>query len=242
LVASLITTMSMSVFGDPIKDTIEVLYNNIKIVVDGQAVVFQPDSNGNTIEPFIYNGTTYLPARAVAEALDKSVDWDGKTSTVYIGKRPGDDSPDKYLSQLDYFNQQKRTSESITAIDKEVDNDSAGNFYQDGLNFNARTWKTSYRIDSWMYNEYLVNQEYKTLTGTFSLHNLSRTSIEQATLKVYGDDELIYTSPIMTAGEVPIDVNVDVEGVIKLKVMVDVKTIDGWVSPIYIFGNAGLHK
>lgn len=242
LLAVLVLTMSVSVFGDSVKENIEVLYNNIKLVVDGQPITFAPDSSGNAIEPFIYNGTTYLPARAVAEALDKSVDWDGKTSTVYIGKKPGDNSPDKYLSELEYFNQQSRTSESIIAINKEVDKDSAGNYYQDGLMIKADTWKSSSRRDSWIYNEYLLNQEYKTLSGKFVLHYDTRTSIENATLKVYGDDELLYTSPIMTAGELAIDVNVDVEGVIKLKVMVDVKTIDGWDNPYYIFGDAGLFK
>ncbi|NLK44698.1 MAG: hypothetical protein GX300_09930 [Tissierellia bacterium] len=29
------------------------------------------DANGNPVEAFIYNGTTYLPVRAVAEALGK---------------------------------------------------------------------------------------------------------------------------------------------------------------------------
>ena len=41
------------------------------------------------MEPFIYNGTTYLPVRAVGEALGKQVGWDGKTKTVYIGEVPG---------------------------------------------------------------------------------------------------------------------------------------------------------
>lgn len=42
------------------------------------------DSSGKTVEPFAYKGTTYLPVRAVGEALNKKVDWDGKTQTVII--------------------------------------------------------------------------------------------------------------------------------------------------------------
>ncbi len=68
--------------------TIEAWYNNIKIVIDGQEI--KPvDANGNTVEPFISNGTTYLPVRAVASALGKEVYWDGPNFTVYLGSMDG---------------------------------------------------------------------------------------------------------------------------------------------------------
>lgn len=68
--------------------TIEVTYRDIKLVVDGVEATLK-DGLGNSVEPFIYNGTTYLPVRAAGEALGKEVTWDGATSTVYIGKVPG---------------------------------------------------------------------------------------------------------------------------------------------------------
>ncbi|MBQ3055636.1 MAG: hypothetical protein IJC88_05990 [Oscillospiraceae bacterium] len=69
--------------------TIEAFYNNIKIYVDG--VKIEPkDATGKTVEPFIYNGTTYLPVRAVGEAIGKTVAWDGATQSVYLGGKPGD--------------------------------------------------------------------------------------------------------------------------------------------------------
>jgi len=61
-----------------------VVYDNIKLMIDGVAVV-PKDAAGNAVEPFICNGTTYLPVRAVASALGKSVSWDGATKTVIIG-------------------------------------------------------------------------------------------------------------------------------------------------------------
>ena len=36
------------------------------------------------MEPFIYEGTTYLPVRAVSEALGKNVSWDSETKTVMV--------------------------------------------------------------------------------------------------------------------------------------------------------------
>lgn len=58
-------------------------YNNIKISLNGQYIT-PKDANGNTVEPFSINGTTYLPVRAVGDALGLSVDWDGNNTTVIL--------------------------------------------------------------------------------------------------------------------------------------------------------------
>jgi hypothetical protein len=42
------------------------------------------DANGNTVEPFIQNGTTYVPLRGISQALGCEVEWDGKNKTVKI--------------------------------------------------------------------------------------------------------------------------------------------------------------
>ena len=44
-------------------ETIQVTYSNIKIFMDGEQLDPR-DANGTQVEPFIYNGTTYLPVRA----------------------------------------------------------------------------------------------------------------------------------------------------------------------------------
>lgn len=67
--------------------TITVQYTGIKLVIDGVEVI-PKDANGMTVEPFIYNGTTYLPVRAVGNAIGKQVSWDGDTQTVYLGEVP----------------------------------------------------------------------------------------------------------------------------------------------------------
>ncbi len=71
------------VFAKQITATAELLYNNIKITINGQELL-PKDANGNYVEPFTINGTTYLPVRAVASALGMDVDWDGNTSTVIL--------------------------------------------------------------------------------------------------------------------------------------------------------------
>lgn len=82
----LITLLLLSgvVSAESISKKIEAVYMNIKLVVDG-AQVEPKDANGNYIEPFVYNGTTYLPVRAIGQAFKKEVTWDGSTATVFIG-------------------------------------------------------------------------------------------------------------------------------------------------------------
>lgn len=45
------------------------------------------DVNGKAVYPLVYEGTTYLPVRAVAGLFDTAVDWDGASKTVYLGSK-----------------------------------------------------------------------------------------------------------------------------------------------------------
>ena len=60
----------------------EVFYD-VNIVVNGVPQNFPED-----MTPFITGGRTFLPVRGIAEVFDMPVEWDGETSTVYIGQRP----------------------------------------------------------------------------------------------------------------------------------------------------------
>jgi hypothetical protein len=67
--------------------TAELFYNNIKVMLNGKEIT-PTDANGNAIEPFIIDGTTYLPVRGVASALGLDVGWDSATNTVTLNN-PG---------------------------------------------------------------------------------------------------------------------------------------------------------
>ena len=59
-------------------ENIQVAYNNIKVYKDNQLYTLK-DSSGKTVEPFVYNGTTYLPLRSVADlSMKKDVEYDSK--------------------------------------------------------------------------------------------------------------------------------------------------------------------
>lgn len=58
-------------------------YNNMKVTLNGQTLNLK-DSNGNPVEPFTIDGTTYLPLASVSQALGVNVAWDGNTNTVAL--------------------------------------------------------------------------------------------------------------------------------------------------------------
>lgn len=62
--------------------TVEVR-SDFTVEVDGQARTFA-DAKGQTVYPLLYQGSTYLPIRAIGELMGKSVAWDGKTNTVTL--------------------------------------------------------------------------------------------------------------------------------------------------------------
>lgn len=59
--------------------SLQAVYNNIQIVYNGTQVATEGE-----LEPFLINGTTYLPLRAVGSALDKKVTWDSSNKRVVI--------------------------------------------------------------------------------------------------------------------------------------------------------------
>jgi len=82
ITGSLITAMIIggcsTAFAKVSKMNISVNFKDIKVNVDGKELVTEK-------EPFIYDGTTYLPIKAVGEAIGKQVSWDSDTNTVILG-------------------------------------------------------------------------------------------------------------------------------------------------------------
>ena len=55
----------------------------MKLSIDGEAFV-PTDVNGKEVDVFAYNGTTYVPIRAISEAFGKEVSYDASTQTAVI--------------------------------------------------------------------------------------------------------------------------------------------------------------
>ena len=83
LVCILATALLIPAFASTGHKQATLNYNNIKITLD-QKEIIPKDGNGNPVEPFIIDGTTYLPLRGIANALGLGVNWDPSTGTVAL--------------------------------------------------------------------------------------------------------------------------------------------------------------
>ncbi|MBD5117849.1 MAG: hypothetical protein HDT37_01835 [Clostridiales bacterium] len=57
----------------------------ITVTYNGEVQTLK-DTNGNTVYPMLYGGTTYLPVRAVGNMLGLAVDWNQSMQTVLLGE------------------------------------------------------------------------------------------------------------------------------------------------------------
>lgn len=97
LVVTAVAAMAVPALAATGSRNVQVDYSDIKLVINGEAVTPR-DGNGNVVEPFTIDGTTYLPVRAVANALGMDVDWNGKTHTVTL-TGSADDSAGDYIGK-----------------------------------------------------------------------------------------------------------------------------------------------
>lgn len=72
VIAGITAVSVIPVMAQQVEKKILASYRNIKIYADGKLVNTNEDN-----EAFIYNGTTYLPVRAIGETFNKAVEWEG---------------------------------------------------------------------------------------------------------------------------------------------------------------------
>ncbi|MBR2500283.1 MAG: PepSY domain-containing protein [Clostridia bacterium] len=56
---------------------------DFKVVIDGKTEVFKT-AKGDIVYPILYDGTTYLPIRAIGEIMDKDVYWYEKEKRIEL--------------------------------------------------------------------------------------------------------------------------------------------------------------
>ena len=88
LIVAILAALAGPAIASNLTKTATLTYRDIKITLDGQPVV-PTDAGGNYVEPFIIDGTTYLPVRGVASALGLDVSWDAATNTVGLTSGTG---------------------------------------------------------------------------------------------------------------------------------------------------------
>ena len=206
---------------------IEVIFNNIAIYLDGNKLD-PKDANGNPVEPFIYNGTTYLPVRAIGEAIGRNVEWDAPNFSVYLGKRPDGTGATMWLtnltpvvSQQTWWNRNSGhsvggNSERQIRELNESDSDNFGNRYDSGFVF--RMDGNGYYEYNSIFSYYATDVKYTSLSGTIALSSGTRDTASHVVFRVYEVNDLgsegreLYRSTVLTAGARPIVFNVNITG------------------------------
>jgi hypothetical protein len=222
-------------YASSLAKTIQVHFNGIKIYVNDK-LISPKDGNGKTVEPFIYEGTTYLPVRAVSEALGKDVRWDGNTNSVYIGEPKVVDESMAWLNELEYFNLQASSIDKWEICPNDSFKDSTDNFCTRAITIG---FTPSYSNQS-IYADYLINKKYTKISGKFVL-SYDYRSTGNGCLKIYGDNKLLYTSEVMKGGVLPIDFDVDISGVEKLRIEVN-NNLNKWEYVDYGLVDVALYK
>lgn len=214
----LTSVLILSLTGTALASTLvnkELYFNNIKIRLNGTEL--QPkDANGKAVEPFIIDGTTYLPVRAVGEALGLNVSWDGATQTVILGNDAEKGQPAIWLDQLTSFEGKSYSYET---------NDINRADYKDGLaNDGSHYDRIWYPLEE-DYKErvtYLLKGQYSRFTGTFFLRENCKdgtnTDYNSAQMEIYLDDTLVFTSKELKPGSMPQDFSIDVSNAYKMEI------------------------
>ena len=195
LVTALVMTTVPAALAAARRQSIDVVYSDIKMVVDGRQVT-PTDVNGNVVEPFAYQGTTYLPVRAAVNAITggtKAVEWEQETSTIYIGERLAQELVDMADMLVYPENYQRFLRNQSFVCRQETYNP-----------FNMMVGSGTY----------LLGGKYETLQGSFAIKDDAINTDD--TLRIYAGSkndlgELLAEYPLEKADE-PIDISVNVSG------------------------------
>ncbi|UMZ74696.1 stalk domain-containing protein [Natranaerofaba carboxydovora] len=198
-----------TVFAGNAKESLEVIYNNIKIYVDG--VEQQPEE-----DPFIYEGTTYVPLRFVSEALDENVSWDGSDQSIYIGDVPGGE-----VTRMKDMTTHTYEGDSwwyqIDNGSREIFETNIGETYRNGY-----YWSTEGIQGKEIVKEYNLDGQYDNFTAVIAPHkdwNNREADDNIGSFRFYADGEEIHdTGPIASDITEPVEVELDLEGVLRFEV------------------------
>lgn len=192
--------VSTGAFGKTYKEQLDAVYNDIKIKVNGVTVT-PKDVNGKTVDPFVVAGTTYLPVRALANALGEPVEWDAENNTVLIGTEASS-APIKegFISIREFVKERPPYTGKIAV--KDIEPFDVLQEQYSGVN----------TLDGEA--KFLLKGDYKRLTGKFARPDSAN---DNAGLAIYVDGELVFDQRSSRGDEV-VDVDIDLLGANELSI------------------------
>jgi len=175
IITAIITTLAIaalcSVALAAARDTTiqAVLSPGITIRYNGEIQAMK-DANGDAVHPILYNGTTYLPVRAVSNMLDLPVNWVNETRTVELGKS------NQPKSLLDVTDAGKKTTSGNTSHWQKILNRDELPSKRDDFGNRASAHNEAIKTDyifSWQQTKTVYNLDRKYSELSFTAYNLA---------------------------------------------------------------------
>lgn len=159
-------------------------------------------------------GVDILRVSIVGENMVRLVDGilyasDGNESKEY--QYSGIDKDIISLHLLDYISSSNTSRAAFSYYSRVKDN--MNNVYADGIGGNSAylNWQ-----------EYKVYGNYNSIQGKIILnYDYKEQESGETYVNIYGDSNLLYTSPLITAGQEPVEFNVNIEGIDKLRISIE---------------------
>ena len=188
--------------------TREITYG-VRVNLNGQLLHFDYD-----MRPFVMENRTFLPVRAISEALELPVDFDPSTNTVYLGNRfLGQRTP--FIQAAPHFDTGGNNSDalfftSVATVDSVT---MSGATYNDALKFSSTTNLAA----NTRFTLHNLGGQFRILSGYAG--RVDGSQMIGATINFIGDGRLLQ-SYTLQATDMPTPISVFVEGVNQLRIEV----------------------
>lgn len=193
-------------------DYIEVTYDDIKVYKDNVLCELK-DGNGSVIEPFIYNGTTYMPVRGTANLAGMDVTWEGSTKSVYLWDNMV--SSGTYL--LDVCPPYEKSSYCDIFLSSKGENfEMAGEKYSNGIKLGVHGW----------YALFNLNSKYSNIECTVG--HITDNQVEKTVYFIV--DGKTVKEVTIGAEELPKKISIPVSYGLQLKIMSDTNDDCGYIG------------
>jgi len=191
---------------------------NTTIKLDGQTQTMY-DANGKRVYPINYQGTTYIPIRAVSNMLDIDVNWDGATKTVLLGNNG---QAKDFINDIEPYASRWSLNKCYFPSSKNHTENIAGKTYDHYI-----------KMSSTEVLYYELGGKYETLT--FRVYTEIEFADYLPIIQLVGDNDTILETVEITPYDSYASVTVDVSDVLQLRIQSNHPNSDVGQTPIYIF-------
>lgn len=220
--------------------------SKIDVVWNVKAIKFDGVTKTPSNKPFVYNGSTYVPLRFVAENLNKEVLWDKATQSVLINTKKPVQPKVTYLGDaVKYMNYQESNvfNQAILVYNNKIDLN-AGYLESTPLKDNLGTAYKHFllmQLDNSSGDlsnslvEFPLSSKYNQFTTKLGLADDYKNSKNTAIVDFIVDKEII-KSVELKAGDFPEDITIGVKNGKKLGIRLT-RNGEDWSHTGVILGN-----